>query len=219
MKDYFKRNSPIFYIGIATAIVFLSIIIAGQGTPNQQPSLTPVEEKDLFTQKDQVIGFKDSRVTLVEFMDYTCPFCKTINPTFKNLIAGNKNKLRLIVRNFPLKDNPGHENSYSAALAAEASIKFNKFEDMHNALLESDKLDRDSILGIVERLGINKEEFIKEWENPELKTKVDQDLTDAANLQLKGTPSVFLNGKPVDLQNTDLNTVVLAEINRVYPQN
>jgi protein-disulfide isomerase len=219
MKDYFKRNTPIFYIGIATAIVFISIIIAGQVTPNQQPSLTPVEEKDLFTQKDQIIGFKDARVTIVEFMDYSCPFCKTINPVLKNLVSGNKNKLRLIVRNFPLKDNPGHENSYSAALATEAAAKFNKFEDMHNALLEADKLDRDSILAIVERLGINKDEFIKVWDSAETKSKVDQDLADASNLQLKGTPAIFLNGKLIDLQNKDLNTEVLAEINRVYPQN
>jgi protein-disulfide isomerase len=219
MKDYFKRNTPIFYIGIATAIVFISIIIAGQSTPNVQPSLTPVEEKDLFTEKDQIIGFKDARVTIVEFMDYTCPYCKTINPTLKNLIAGNKNKLRIIVRNFPLKDNPGHENSYPAALAVQAAAKFNKFEDLHNALLETDKLDRDSILSIVERIGINKEEFIKEWDSQEVKNKVDQDLSDASRLQLRGTPSIFLNGKIVDLQNQDLNTVVLAEINRIYPQN
>ena len=105
MKDYFKRNTPIFYIGIATAIVFISIIIAGQSTPNVQPSLTPVEEKDLFTEKDQIIGFKDARVTIVEFMDYTCPYCKTINPTLKNLIAGNKNKLRTFSsRLFSLKN-------------------------------------------------------------------------------------------------------------------
>ena len=219
MKDYFKRNTPIFYIGIATAIVFISIIIAGQNTPNVQPSLSPTEEKDLFTEKDQIIGFKEARVTLVEFMDYTCLYCKTINPTLKNLIAGNKNKLRIIVRNFPLKDNPGHENSYSAALAAQAAAKFNKFEDFHNAFLETDKLDRESILTIVERFGINKEEFIKEWDSQEVKNKVDQDLSDASRLQLRGTPSIFLNGKIVNLQNQDLNTVVLAEINRIYPQN
>ena len=90
---------------------------------------------------------------------------------------------------------------------------------MHNALLDAEKLDRDSILSIVERLGINKDEFIKEWDSAENKSKVDQDLADASNLQIKGTPAIFLNGKLIDLQNKDLNTEVLAEINRIYPQN
>lgn len=219
MKDYFKRNSPIFYIGVITAIVFLAIIIAGQTQPNQQPSLKALEEKDLFSTEDTVIGFKDARVTIVEFMDYSCPFCKTINETNKNLLSGNKNKVRFVIRNFPLKELPGHENSYSAALAAEASAKFGKFEEMHNALLESKDLNKETIIGIVERLGINKEEFTKEWNSEEVKNKVEKDLLDAQNLQLSGTPTYFLNGKKLDLQYNDLSTTTIAEINRLYPQN
>ena len=219
MKDYFKRNSPIFYIGIFTAVVFLAIIIAGQSVPAQQPSLKPLEEKDLFSQNDNIIGFKDARVTLVEFMDYSCPFCKTISTTTQNLISGNKTKLRLIVRNFPLKELPGHENSYSAALAAQAAVKFGKFEDMHSALLEAQTLDKESILTIAENLGINKEEFTKEWNSDAVKAKVDKDTQGAENLQLSGTPTFFLSGKKIDLQNSDLSTQTIAEINRIYPQN
>ena len=219
MKDYFKRNSPIFYIGIATAVIFLAIIFAGQSVPNQQPTLKVVEEKNLFSEEDKIVGFKEARVTLVEFMDYSCPFCKTINPITKNLISGNNTKLRLVVRHFPLTQLPGHENSYSAALAAEASAKFNKFNEMHNALLEAQNLDRDSIIAIAERIGINKDEFISEWDSESVKAKVERDIKDAENLQVRGTPTFFLNGKQVDLQNRDLNTEVQAEINRVYPQN
>lgn len=219
MKDYFKRNSPIFYIGIATAVVFLAIIFAGQSVPNQEPTLKVVEEKNLFTDEDPIVGFREARVTLVEFMDYSCPYCKTINPITKNLISGNNNKLRLVVRHFPLTQLPGHENSYSAALAAEAAVKFNKFSDMHNGLLEAQNLDRDSIIAIAERIGINKDEFISEWDSESVKSKVDKDMKDAENLGIRGTPSFFLNGKQVDLQNRDLNTEVQAEINRVYPQN
>lgn len=219
MKDYFKRNSPIFYIGVITAVVFFAIIIAGQSQPNIQPSLKPLEEKDLFSNNDNIIGFKDARVTVVEFMDYSCPFCKTINQTNQNLLSGNKNKVRFVIRNFPLKELPGHENSYSAALAAQASAKFGKFEEMHNSLLEAQDLSKEAILTIAEKLGINKEDFIKEWNSEAVKNKVDKDLVDAQNLQLSGTPTYFINGKRLDLQNNDLSTTTISEINRIYPQN
>lgn len=217
MKDYFKRNSPIFYIGIATAVVFLFIIFAGQNTPNTTPTLEVVNQEEIIAPHSQTLGFKDARVTAVEFIDYNCPACKAVATNLKNLESGNKNKFRIVIRHLPLLGLPGHETSYSAALAAQASAKFNKFSEMHYALLEAQSLDKESILGIAERIGINKEEFQKEWDSEEAKKAVDLDMEAAKKLQINGTPTIYLNGKRID--NSNLNTLILAEINKFYPQN
>jgi len=217
MKDYFKRNSPIFYIGIATAVVFLFIIFAGQNTPNIKPTLEVVDQKEIVNEYNQTLGFKDARVTAVEFLDYNCPACKAVAINLKNIESGSKNKFKIVVRHLPLLGISGHETSYSAALAAQASAKFNKFSEMHYALLEANSLDKESILSIAERIGINKEEFQKEWDNPEVKKAVDLDMEAANKLQINGTPTIFLNGRRID--NSDLNTTIISEINKVYPQN
>lgn len=219
MKDFFKRNSPIFYIGIFIAVVFIFIIFLGQNTPNTSPTLQPANESDLVAENNVVLGFKEARVTVVEFLDYNCPYCKQISPNFKNLLDGNKNKLRVVVKHFPLVQLSGHESSYLAAQAVQTANRFDKGSEMHEALIKAEKINEDFINEIINTLGINQDEFNKLLNSDEIRKEVDADLEMAKKLQIRGTPTVFINGKQVDLQRQDLNTVVLAEVNRVYPQN
>jgi len=216
-KDFFKRNSPIFYIGIVVAVVFVFIIILGQNNPAPTPNLQPVNEKDLISETNNILGFKDSRVTIVEYLDYNCPYCKQITPTIKNLLEGNKNKLRVVVKHLPLSI-PEHETSFLAASAVQTAKRFNKAEDMHYALLESPKIDKEVIMALVDRFGINKDDFSKLLESDEIKKEVNEDLQSAKNLGIESTPTFFLNGKKLDIQRQDLSTTTVAEINKLYPQ-
>jgi len=217
MKEYFKRNSPIFYIGILTAVLFLAIIFAGQGTPNVKPSLEKVSDEELYTNLNPIIGEKTARVTIVEFLDYNCPACAAVNPIIKATIQNNPGKIRLIVRHLPLNI-PGHESSKDAAIAATAAIKFNKFEVFHNELFNINKKDRETFISMAEKFGINKEEYISQLDSEEVKKIVENDVSTASKLNLRGTPSLFINGRPFD-NSQDLNTVILAEMNKIYPQN
>lgn len=218
MKDFFKRNSPIFYVGIFVAVLFIFIIILGQSTPTVKPNLQPVDERELVSESNPVLGFKEARVTIVEFLDYNCPSCKAVSPALKNLLDGNKNKLRLVLKHYPLVSISGHESSYLAAQAVQAANKFDKAEAMHYALLESLEINRERIIQIAESNGINKDEFEKVLDSEEVKNEVDKDIEAVKKFQIRGTPTIFLNGRQIDLQREDLNTVVLAEINRTYPQ-
>lgn len=219
MNNFIKRNSPIFYIGIFIAVVFIFIIFLGQNTPNTTPDLQPANENELVANNNTVLGFKEARVTIVEFLDYNCPYCKQISPNLKNLIDGNKNKVRVVLKHLPLVQLSGHESSYLAAQAAQTANRFNKGTEMHNALIEASKIDQEFILNTARNLEINIEEFEKLLNSDEIKKEVDADIEIANKLQVRGTPTIFINGKRVDLQRQDLNTVVLAEVNRTYPQN
>jgi protein-disulfide isomerase len=218
MNEFFKRNSPIFYIGIFVAVVFIFIIILGQSTPTVSPNLQPVDEKELVAESNPVLGFKDSRVTIVEFLDYNCPSCKAFAPTLKNLLDGNKNKLRVVLKHYPLVGLTGHESSYLAAQGVQAANKFGKAEDMHYALIDATNINREYIISVAERSGINKEDFTKALDSEEVKAEVDKDIEATKKFQIRGTPTIFINGKQIDLQKNDLNTLILAEINKMYPQ-
>ena len=71
---------------------------------------------------------------------------------------------------------------------------------------------------MAEKFGINKEEYISQLDSEEVKKIVENDESTASKLNLRGTPSLFINGRPFD-NSQDLNTVILAEMNKIYPQN
>jgi len=194
MKEYFKRNSPIFYIGIFTVVLFLAIIFAGSSTPTQAPSLEKVSDEELYTNQNPIIGDKNARVTIVEFSDYNCPACVSVNPILKSTVENNPGKIRLIVRHLPLPIK-GHETSKDAAIAATAADKFGKFKEMHNELYKLEDKGRDNLINTAVSLGINKEEFIKALDSEEVKQIVEEDMSAAEKLNLRGTPSIFINGR------------------------
>lgn len=217
MKDYFKRNSPIFYIALFTIILFIAIIIAGGTKPTNSPNLQIVQDSDLFTEQNPIVGDKNARVTIVEFMDYNCPACAAVNPLLKAAVNNNPGKVRLIIRHLPLNI-PGHESSRDAALAATASNKFNIFKEFHEEIFNLNVINRDNLIAIAEKYKINRDEFIKEMESEVTKNIVDRDMSDAAKLNLRGTPSIFINGRQFD-NSTDLSVMIQTEVNRLYPQN
>ena len=80
-------------------------------------------------------------------------------------------------------------------------------------------INRDSIIGRAESLGLNKDEFVKLMDSEEIRNEVNKDMQMAQNLKVQGTPTIFLNGIRLDLQKKDLNTEVLIEVNKAYPIN
>lgn len=219
LKSFFSRNSPLFYIGIATAVIFTFIIIAGNSNQNEAPSLNPINQENLNTDHNFILGDSNARVTIVEFLDYNCPFCKSISPTIKNLVNNNPGKVRVYIKHLPLTGNQGHEFSKLAAQAVQAAGKMGKFLEMHDSLIDMQDINREKIIERAESLGINKEEFVSIMDSQEIVNQVEKDVETAKNLQISGTPTIFLNGIRVDLRKSDLNTLVLVEVNKAYPTN
>jgi protein-disulfide isomerase len=217
MKDYFQRNSPIFYIGIFTIILFLAVIFAGSSTPTQTPTMEKINDEDLYTNQNPVIGENTARVTVVEFSDYNCPYCVSVNPILKATVDNNPGKIKLIIRQLPLPI-PGHETSKEAALAATAANKFGKFKEMHNEIYNLQDKSRENLVRTAEKIGINRDEFQKALESDEVKQIVEDDIKAAEKLKITGTPTIFINGKAFNFSQ-DLTTTILAEMNKMYPQN
>jgi protein-disulfide isomerase len=137
-----------------------------------------------------VVGNPDGDVTIVEFSDYQCPYCKRAHTTVKSVLAADS-KVKLVFKDLPILGEP----SRIAALAALASRAQNKYLALHNGLMEySGKLDRDRIFEIARSVGLDVVQLQKDMEDPKLKAIIDRNMALASALGVRGTPA-FVIGK------------------------
>jgi protein-disulfide isomerase len=149
------------------------------------------KQAELFRDADSPIGGNaQGDVTIVEFNDYQCPYCKRTHLAMKSVV-GADSKIRVIYKDLPILG----EASKVAALAALASVKQGKHQPLHNALMEySGKLDRDKILEIATSVGVDRAQLEKDMEDPKLKQIIERNLALASALGVRGTPA-FVIGK------------------------
>lgn len=148
-------------------------------------------EAELFRDADSPTGGNPAGdVTIVEFNDYQCPYCKRAYQAVKS-VTGADGKVKIIYKDLPILGEP----SRIAALAALASMKQGKHQALHNALMEfNGKLDREKIMQTAASVGIDVAQLEKDMEDPKLKQIIDRNMALAAALGVRGTPA-FVIGK------------------------
>jgi protein-disulfide isomerase len=136
------------------------------------------------------IGNPNGDVTIVEFTDYQCPYCKRVYAVLKSAVAAD-GKLKLVYKDLPILG----EASKVAAVAALASVKQGKHDPFHNALMEfNGRLDSDRIYEIARSVGIDVALLKKDMEDPKIKQLIERNLDLASELGVRGTPA-FVIGK------------------------
>jgi protein-disulfide isomerase len=132
-------------------------------------------------------------VEIIEFSDFQCPFCTRVVPTLKELKTTYGDKLKVSFLHQPL---PFHQDAKPAAIAAEAARKQGKFWQMHDKMFENQKAlkpaDLEKYAGEV---GLNVDQFKKDFADPAIATLVDQHQAVANAVGARGTPAFFINGK------------------------
>lgn len=151
---------------------------------------------------DWTTGNKEAKVVLVEYSDFQCPACAYYYPTLKQLTKDFGDKISFTYRHFPLSQ---HLNSKNAAYASEAAGKQNKFWEMHDLIFENqtkweNRADAETVfVELATSLGLNIDQFKKDINSKEVKDKVENDLQSGVKSNVNATPTVFLNGKKMDL--------------------
>ena len=141
-----------------------------------------------------VQGKADAPVTMVVFSDFECPWCSKLKPVLDQLLAHNKDKLRIVFKHLPLQMHPQAE---PAALAAIAAQKQGKFWEMHDALFEITNWTPNMIDETALKVGLNMEKFKADLASQEIQMQLGKDRTDAQLADVTSTPSLFVNGRPV----------------------
>jgi protein-disulfide isomerase len=153
---------------------------------------------------DFSLGPDDAPVTVVEFSDFECPFCRIGAQTVKEVLAKHPESVRLIFKNFPIDTacNEGlqrqlHPFACEAALLARCAGRSNEdlFWRAHDALFREERLSKDVLGRIARELSIPEDELDRCMASPETLAKVKEDIALARSLGVTGTPTFFVNGR------------------------
>ncbi len=144
-----------------------------------------------------VVGAADAPVTIVEYYDYRCPYCRRAHRDSMTLIEQYGSRIRYVFKLFPVLDRPG-DPPYSriAARAAAAADRQGRFLDLHEALMTGPRgLDEDGILKIAGRLGLDVARLRRDMRDPAIEQGIERTLERAAALGISGTPTYIVEGR------------------------
>ena len=149
-----------------------------------------------------VLGNPSGDVTLVEFFDYNCPYCRKAAPLLDEAEAADSG-LRLVFKEFPILG-PGSD---FAARAALASQKQGKYEAFHDAMMAyKAAIDEGSTIEIARQVGLNVEQLQNDMKDPAIDEAIKRNLALASDLRINGTPS-FVVGDEIVRGLIDLPTL------------
>jgi protein-disulfide isomerase len=137
--------------------------------------------------RDPVIGNPDGDVTLVEFFDYRCGFCKRMTGVLTQLVDEDPN-LRVVMKEFPILS----RESGQAARAALAGLRQGKYEAFHFALMEGGALTDDEILAIAASVGLDTDELQDAMQDPAIGAALRDNLALAEKIGITGTPAFIV---------------------------
>lgn len=170
------------------------------------------------------LGSATAPATLEEFGDFQCPPCGLLHSILKTMQREFGSRLRIIFRELPLV--PTHRHALAAARAAEAAGLQGKFWEMHALIYENQRnwheaFDvRPIFEGYATKIGLNPEQFKRDINNPIVEQRIFLDGKRAHALGVKGTPTVFLNGREVPFESLapdKLRALINNELSAPHP--
>lgn len=193
----------------------------GSSPATRQSDIT-VNSEELVTQNAHVLAKGEQenyQFTIVVFSDFFCPACRAVEPRLVALVEKYPQQVRLVFRHFPLLNL--HPQAMVVAQVAEAATQQGKFWPVHDVLFASQSqlndLSRTDLLNKIWELlsvaGIENLDIAlleQNWDEPEIAQLVQNDLNQARELKLSFTPSIFLNGElmPIDQVETEIESQV-----------
>lgn len=164
---------------------------------------------------DMRLSKGEGEVVLVEFSDFQCPACASVQAPLKQILEKYSGRVKLVHRHFPLTSI--HPNALEAAYATEAAYNQGKFFEYGDVLFakqgEWSSLEdpTDKLVGFAEELGLDKERFANDLDSQEVKDRVSVDMLYASRNALSGTPSFFVNGVQVDFGSLEAKLAELTQ--------
>jgi protein-disulfide isomerase len=143
------------------------------------------------------LGNPSAPVTIVEWSDFTCPFCQAVRPTLEAFVEAHKDRVKLIYKPFPIESHPGAQE---LAQAGEWARDANLFWPMHDAMFGSPgSHSPDELASLAAEAGGDADSLKAALESGKYAAKVKASQAEARAAGIKGTPSLFINGRPLVL--------------------
>jgi protein-disulfide isomerase len=164
-------------------------LIAGKTTALLNDPATPV------------IGNPKADVAVIEFFDYTCPYCKAVEPRIQKLLKDDKN-VKLVVKEFPILT----PESLVASKVALAAAKQGKYEQYHQALMNfKGRLTNDVIFDTAKEVGLDVPRLRKDMQAPEVTDAIIANFNLARGLRIFQTPGFIVGGHMLTGASADID--------------
>jgi protein-disulfide isomerase len=139
-------------------------------------------------------GERNAPVTIVEYSDFECPYCRNAAGDVTKLLTKYGTSVALVYKHMPL---PNHPNSFKAAQASVCAGEQNRFWEYHDRLFASDDLTAEALKQYASELGLQSEKFNACMAASRSATIVRRDMSEALQAGVQGTPTFFVNGRAV----------------------
>jgi len=167
-----------------------------------QAALAAHSDELLNSPESPVGGNPQGDVTLVEFFDYNCPYCRQVAPAMVEAEDGDP-RLRIVYKEFPILG----PNSVLAARAALAARRQNLYPQFHKAMMQvSGAADEAQVVAVAEEIGLDVEQLRIDMQDPGIDAEIERNLALARALRINGTPG-FVIGDEILRGATDLQTM------------
>ncbi|KOX15225.1 DSBA oxidoreductase [Saccharothrix sp. NRRL B-16348] len=198
------KNAKVSLVVIAVVVAVVAAF-ALLNRPDDTPPATAGGQPDVGTSAQLVrpdshrlSGTADAKVTVVEFLDLECEACRAAFPGVEKLRAEYGDRVSFVMRYFPI---PSHRNAELAARAVEAAGRQGKLELMYRAMYETQPTwgekqepQREAFVGFAQALGLDVTKFETDLDDPAVRERVRKDWDDGVALNVRGTPTFFVNG-------------------------
>ncbi len=214
MKQWLKRIAYIFGFFLLLAVILFGVavirasrdsasVISSQTlqTKNftEARAIAPPASSNapIATNDDPSVGPANARVTVVEFSDFECPFCKQAFPIVRELMASYGDRVRFIYRDFPVSE--VHTQAQKAAEAGACAHAQGKFWQLHDKIFQNaPRMSVPNLKQYAKEAGLNTTQFDACLDSDTFANEVIEDHADGVALGVRGTPTWFFNGRKVE---------------------
>jgi len=147
-------------------------------------------------------------ITVVEFFDYNCGYCKRVAPTVSAVLNNDPN-VRIVYKEFAILG----PQSLVAARAALAAKRQGKYHEFHDAMMSAEQADGDSVTATARALGLDYEKLVKDMEDPKITEQLERNYRLATALGINGTPAFVIGDRlvPGAVDETTMMEIIAAE--------
>ena len=142
--------------------------------------------------KSPSIGSKDAKVTIIEFSDFQCPYCRQSQSTLKKLMLNYANDVRLVFKHLPLEI---HSEAFGAAQAAFCAGQQGSFWQYHDALFALDSFSPEIFKKSASQLGLDVSGLDDCLKSKTSSAAIQADIGEAKRLGINSTPTFVINGR------------------------
>jgi protein-disulfide isomerase len=140
-----------------------------------------------------VAGNPNGDVTIVEFFDYRCPYCKEVEPSLEALLRDD-GKIRIVYKEFPILGKP----SVTATRVALAAQKQGKYDAFHAAMMATKgQIDDQVVMQVAKKVGLDLDRVKKDMEGQDVDDIIKRNYDLATVLDIRGTPAFIIGGEVV----------------------